>query len=590
MDLGPSRYRRQYSLLDEGNKGGDANVNAGANFKSTRIGFFINDDLKVNNQLTLTFGIRADQTKFSTDAPNDKFFNDSALPVISRYYNLEGATSGQKFSPKIQIAPRIGFKYNMDDENLTLRGGIGIFGGRTPLVWPGGVYQNNGITIGALDSARTTAQLTGVTTQYGLQLSGAPVAFRPDVDNQYTQTDFGLSPSLLSPQGEVNIVAKNFRLPAVMKISLAADKRLGKGWTFTTEALFTKNLSEVDWVNVNFLPNTVTPTGPDKRPVYSFTGNPNRLIYRTAGATAAIRNPYTNVILVRNTSGQKGYAYNFTVGIDKQSKKGVNFNATYTYGSSMVHNEGTNSINTSNWQNMEAVSSRNYVPLTQSDFSLGHRIFAFASKKFSYANDHASTTIALVYNGQSGNPFSYTMSNRSFIGDGVNNNDLIYIPASRAEMDQMTFLTRLSGATAAQNAADVVAQKNEFEALIKSNSYLSKRRGKYAERNGARLPFSHILDLSLTQEFAMKVGKIRHAVSVRLDMFNFANFLDKDAGRQYFLSFDQAQIISFEGFSGTNPTYKYQKPSTNKIGLISDGTSPATSSRWNGQVTFRYNF
>lgn len=591
QDLGPSRYRRQYSLVDAGNKGGDANRGAAANFKSTRIGFFINDDVKVNNQLTLTFGLRADQTRFSTDVPTDQFFNDSALPVITQYYDVQGARSGQKFAPKVQISPRIGFKYNLDDENLTLRGGIGVFGGRTPLVWPGGVYQNNGITIGALDTARTTAQLVAAGTQFGIQLNGAPVAFRPDVDNQFTQTDFGLSPSLLKPQGDVNIISKNFRLPAVMKISLAADKRLGKGWTFTTEALFTKNISEVDWVNVNFLPNTVKPTaGPDKRDVYSYSGNPTRLTYRPTGANATIRNPYTNVILVRNTTGQKGYAYNFTIGIDKQSRKGLNFNATYTYGSSMVHNEGTSSINTSNWQNMEAVSTRNYLPLTQSDFSLGHRVLAFVSKKFTYAKDHASTTVALIYNGQSGNPFSYTMSNRSFIGDGVTNNDLMYIPATRAEMDQMVFLTRLTGATAAQNAADIVAQKDEYEALIKSNKYLSRNRGKYAQRNGARLPFSHILDFSLTQELSMKVGKIRHAVSVRFDMFNVANFLDKDAGRQYFLNFDQAQIISFEGFSGTVPTYKYQKPSSKKIGLISDGTNPATSSRWNGQLTFRYTF
>ena len=68
-------------------------------------------------------------------------------------------------------------------------------------------------------------------------------------------------------------------------------------------------------------------------------------------------------------------------------------------------------------------------------------------------------------------------------------------------------------------------------------------------------------------------------------MFNFTNFLDKNAGRQYFFNFDQAQVLSFEGFSGTTPTYKFFKPANNKVGAISD---PA--SRWNGQVTIRYSF
>ena len=118
LDSGASRIRRGYSLVDAGNKSGDVNSNAGADFKSSRIGFFINDDIKITNQFTLTLGIRVDKTKFLTDVPEDKFFNDSALPVITRLYDLEGARSGERFEPKLQLSPRIGFKYNIDGENL----------------------------------------------------------------------------------------------------------------------------------------------------------------------------------------------------------------------------------------------------------------------------------------------------------------------------------------------------------------------------------------------------------------------------------------------------------------------------------------
>ncbi len=590
-DRGPSRYRRGYSLVDGGNKSGDVNTNSAANFKSRRIGFFVNDDIKVSDKLTLTFGIRGDKTSFLTDVPEDKFFNDSAAPVISRYYDMEGAKSGQKFLPKWQFSPRFGFKYVMDDENLTIRGGFGVFGGRTPLVWPGGVYQNNGITIGLTDTSRTSAQLTAPGTQYGIQLAGVPLGFRPDVNGQLTQADFGLSPTLIKPQGDQNVVAKNFHLPAVFKISLAADKKLDKGWTVSVEGLYTKNIYEVDWRNLNFLPPASISTGPDSRTVYSFSGNPNKLVYRPYSNVAAIRNPYGNVILVRNTEGQKGFAYNFTLTIDKQTRKGFNFSAAYTYGNSQVHNEGTSSINTSNWNNMEAVSDRNALPLTTSDFDLGHRIFALVSKKFTYAREHMATTIAFTYNGQSGNPYSYTMSNRSFIGDGVTNNDLMYIPLSRTEMDNMVFVTRLTGATAAQNAADVVQEKDEFETFIQSDKYLKKHRGQYAERNAARTPFTHIVDMSLTQEFSVKTGAVRHALSVRVDIFNFTNLINKSAGRQYSVgTFDQAQVVSFEGFTGSTPQYKFIKPTENKVAFVNDGVNPISSSRWNGQLTFRYSF
>lgn len=589
-DRGPSRYRRGYSLVDAGNKGGDANVNAGAAFKSYRLGFFVNDDIKVNDKLTLTVGLRADKTKFTTGVPVDKFFNDTARAIIASVYDLKDAYSGSDISFKWQFSPRFGFRYNMDDENAVIRGGFGFFGGRTPLVWPGGLYQNNGVTIGTLDTARTTGQLTASGTQYGLQLSGAPVPFKADINSQFTQTDFGLSSSLVKPQGDMNLISKKFRLPAVLKVSIGGEKKLDKGWTLGLDALYTRNLSEVDWANVNFAKPTVTTTGPDSRLIYSTSGNPTRLVYRSWSPIASVRNPYNNVILIQNTAGQKGFAYNFTLTVDKQTRKGFNFSASYTYGNSMVHNEGTSSINTSNWQNMEAVSSRNGLPLSVSDFDLGHRIFALASKKFTYGKGHASTTIALVYNGQSGSPYSYVMANRAFIGDGVTNNDLMYVPASRAEMDAMNFVTRLTGATAAQNSADIAQQKDDFESFIQSDKYLRKRRGQFAERNGARAPFTNILDANIQQDFMLKAGGINHTLSIRLDIFNLTNLIDKNAGRQYFFSFDQAAPLSFEGFTGTTPTYKFFKPVNNKVGIISDGINPFNSSRWNGQLTIRYSF
>ncbi|MBC7913021.1 MAG: TonB-dependent receptor, partial [Pyrinomonadaceae bacterium] len=129
QDRGPSRIRRGYSLVDANDKNGDDAVNAAANFKSVRLGFFINDDIKVTDKFTLTLGVRADRTRFKSDVPVDKFFNDSARPVIASTYDLQGAASGDKFIPKWQISPRLGIKFTFDDEGVVVRGGIGVFGG-----------------------------------------------------------------------------------------------------------------------------------------------------------------------------------------------------------------------------------------------------------------------------------------------------------------------------------------------------------------------------------------------------------------------------------------------------------------------------
>ncbi len=584
----PVRYRRSYSLSDAGNKGGDVNTNAAATFKTVRLGFFVNDDIKVNKNFTLTLGVRADKTTFITDAPVDTFFNTVAAPIVSSFYDLEGATSGNLSQPKWQISPRIGFKYNIDDENVTVRGGVGLFAGRTPLVWPGGLYQNNGVTIGAIETAANTAVILG----------GNPLAFRSDINNQYTQTDFGLPAVQNKPQGDMNLIAKDFKLPQVLKVSLGADKRLANGWSLTFDATYTKNLVEIDWRNFNFAPaQTQIASGPDNRFVYSTTAtSAPRLVFRPTSSVPAIRNPYSNIILIRNTTGQKGFAYNFTFGIEKKTTKGLTVGANYTYGNSMVRNEGTSSVNTSNWNFMETVSGRNFVGLSNSDFDMGHRVTAFLSKRFSYAKDHAATTISMFYNGQSGNTYSYVLGGPgSIVGDGITGNDLMFVP-TRDQMDQMTFLynSSLAGYPAVSPNATVTAQnildqKNQFDEFLNKDKYLSKRRGQYAERNGARLPFTNILDVSVKQEFGLVLGGKRHAVTVSYDIANFANMLNNEWGRQYFLSNDQVPVFTFAGYATNVPTYRFT-PLTQRVGNISDGVTSLNNSRWTSQVTVRYSF
>lgn len=594
QDRGPTSYQRGYSLVDDPKTSGDANVNAAANFKSYRLGFFINDDIKVNNQFTLTVGLRADKTTFTTAVPRDAFFEDTARKVIEQYYDLKGAKSGEKFQPSWQLSPRVGFKYEVPDQGVTIRGGAGIFVGRTPLVWPGGLYQNNGVTLGAVTQNSTTSG--GVVTP--AQYNGAPLPFRDDVGNQFSQTDFGLPASQLKPQGDMNLIARDFKMPSSTKYNLAIDKKLGSGWTITVDNILTKNLNEVDWKNVNIILPTVKTSGPGANTIYSTAGNGNvvKLLYRPGFAPSTPQgNPYSNVILIQNTEGKKGFAYNFSFIVDKQFKKGLAFNASYSYGLSQVNNEGTSSVNTSNWQfGAENVRGRNFVTLTNSDQSYGHRITGFITKKFTYAKEHLATTITLNYNGQSGSPYSYSYSGQP-VGDGVSGNDLIYVPASRAEMDNMVFVTRLaSGATAAQNAADIVAQKDELEKFITKDKYLSKHRGQFAERNGARLPFTHVLDFAVQQDFSIKTGKTRHTLSVRADIANFTNLIDKSAGRQYFLSNDNYSLLTFRGYVNTpapnTPTYQFFTPAGGRVGTISDGISTFNSSRWNGQLTIRYTF
>ncbi len=555
-----STYNRSYSLLDPG-KSGDQSLNAAAKFNTLRLGFFASDEIKVNDALTVTIGLRADNTKFLTTPREDKFFNDTALAKISQYYDLKGARSGQISDPKWSLNPRIGFVYRAGEENITVKGGVGLFTGRVPLVWPGGVYNNNGISVG------------------GIQRSN--VAFRENPFGQYEASDFGIT--LPSPSGQIDLLAKDFKNNKVLRTSLGFDKNLGNSWRFSMEGIYTKNINEINYKKVSILPPTKQAVGVDNRNVYDLSGNfPVNIPLRSNGSS-----PYTGIYLLSNNEGDKGFSYSFTTTIDKSWNNGWAFNANYSYGNSVVLNEGTSSQNSSQWQFMETVNGRNFITLSTSDFDPGHRINAYTAKKFTYAKNRLATTISFVYNGQSGNTFSYVL-NRGMVRDADNfeTNDLIFVP-TEAQLANMVFLPNSVG-----NVTYTPDQQRAFfNEFIENDKYLNKQRGKYAERNGARLPFTNVFDLKLQQDFNVKLGAKTYQLQLSYDVFNFGNMLKRSWGRQYFLTNDQLNILSFESFvSATDltPRYKYTPSSSRRRYNVSDGVF--NSSRWTSQLGIRLNF
>lgn len=562
----PTRYQRSFSLLDNNNEKSTASAAA---FKYINLAFFVNDEFRVSDRFTLNLGVRLDKTEFLTTPKTDAFFNDSAIAKISPYYDLHGARSGQIANVPWSVSPRVGFTYRIPEEAITIRGGVGLFTGRMPLVWPGGVYNNNGVSVGGIDPTAT-------------QIASVPAPFfRPDPYNQYTSADFGIS--LANSKGQMDLMAKEFKLPKIFRTSLAVDKQLGKGWTVSVEGLFTKNLQEIYYQNINILPPTMTSVGPGSRNVYSFGGTPANIPLRSSGA-----NPYTGIYLLYNNPGKKGYSYNLSLSIDKAFRNGWAFNANWVYGSSIVNNETTSSQNNSQWNTMETVQGRNFVVRSTSDFDLGHRISAYVSKKFSYLQGKMATTVSLVYNGQQGAPFSYIYSN-SMIGDNGRSafGDLIYVPTS-SEIQSMSFLSNtVNNVTYTQTE-----QRQMLDDYIAGNKYLNKRRGQFAERNGSRLPFTNIVDLQIQQDFNVKLGGKTYTVQLSYNVANFTNMLNRNWGKTYFLNFDQYSLIQFAGYvsaSNLTPQYRFN-PQTGTPWGLSTSSVPGLSARYISQLGLRINF
>jgi hypothetical protein len=563
----PIRYDRTFSLLES--KTDEQNSPSAAAFKFINLAFFINDEIKVNDRTTINLGVRADKTIFPNEPLEDKFFNDTAIAAISQYYELYGARSGQISKVPWSVSPRFGFTYKIPENNFTLRGGVGFFTGRMGLVWPGGVYNNNGVSLGGISLNPPSASQN--------------ITFRSDPFGQYTSTDFGIS--LANSKGQIDLMSEKFKLPRIIRSSLAVDKRFGNGWTLTTEMLFTKNINEIVYQNVNILPPVGKSVGPGSRTVYSSGGSPTRIPMRAGGV-----NPYPgNIFLIyNNPDKKKGFSYNTTVTIDKAFRNGWAFNFSWVFGNSLVYNELTSSQNNSQWRFMETIDGKNFVRRSISDFDQGHRFVGYLSKKFNYLNKKMATTITFTYNGQQGNPFSYVYGS-SIIGDDGrgSTNDLIYIP-TQAELAAQTFTNNTVNGV----VYTVAQQKQLLEQYIQSNKYLRKRRGQFAERNGDRLPFSHIIDMSVRQDFNFKMGKKSYQVQVTYDVYNFTNMLSRNWGQTYFLSNDQYALIQMTGFTSATdftPNYRFN-PQNGKPWGISTSNAAGLSARFISQLGLRVSF
>jgi hypothetical protein len=572
----PGAYSVGYSLID--NKQ-DETTNAAAKFKTARVAFFVNDEIRTNENFTLNLGIRADKFWFVTEPATDPFTNDSALSKFSQYYDLEGARSGQKPDIKVSVSPRIGFTWRFPEQKVTLRGGAGLFSGRIPLVWPAGIYNSNGIYQGSF-------------TANGSQNSAAlnTIRFRPDPYQQYRASDVGISLS----KGGLNLISKEFKLPKVFRTSLAFDKQYGNGWSTTVEGIYTKNVNEIYYTNINILPPSGTSIGAGSRKTYPL----NLLIpIRSNGS-----NPYDNAILLSNNKGDKGFSYNFIVSVDKRFQKGLAFNASWSYGESMTVNEGTSSVNLSQWRFMETVNGRNFIDRSISDFSPGHKINAFVTKKFEYLHKMLATTVSLFYTGQSGAPFSYVYQQGSSSNPGPvrddpsGGNDLIYIPTA-TELQSMTFLSNTVGSGASAVTYTPQQQKDALELYIQNNKYLNDHRGAFSERNADRLPFTNIVDLRLAQDFNFKISGRVYSFQISWDVFNFTNFINRDWGRTYFLSNDNIPVVNFAGYvnSTTNLTPQYRFNPTiaqpqSLANISSSNAAPIFNPRWTSQIGLRVNF
>lgn len=549
-DANPYQYERGYSLVDDITGDGSA---AAADFNMAQIGFYAQDEWQVMDNFKLTYGVRVDVPVFLTQPEEDTHFNTETLPAIEAAgWDVQGAQAGQMPKSQIMLSPRIGFNYDVTGEKQTqLRGGLGIFTSRLPLVWPGGSYTNNGVAIG------------GVYYRPDVPGGDDPIVFEPDWQNQYKAADFGGTDAPYG--GQVDLFAEDFKFPQVFRANLALDQKLPWGLIGTIEGLYTKTLNNVNYYNINVSPDPAgNLPGADNRPIYDDT---------------SIDPDYTRVMLGTNTN--EGYTYNITLQLQRPFSNGLMLSAAYNYGVAKVLNDGTSSQNSSQWRYMENVNGLNNLDVSYSDFSPGHRVTGLVSYSVEWIGALKST-FSLYYNGQSGRRYSYTVFGY-LNGEGeYETADLMYVPADQSEITLGEYDSDLGDFV----YTDAATMWSDLDAFITNDDYLNTRRGDYAERNGAVAPFSHILDFRFSQDLFVNVADRRQTLQLTFNVFNLGNLINPDWGRRYYVPYGNYSLIYLEGFDEGTPVYSF----TDSDEPWSIDDSGINSSRWQAQLGIRYIF
>ncbi|HKZ37456.1 MAG TPA: TonB-dependent receptor [Chryseolinea sp.] len=523
--------------------------------QARQIGFYVQDEFQVNANFKLTAGLRVDVPSFkktaleNTQVAGYTFKDENGNPIQVSTSQL----------PKAQAlwSPRVGFNWDvLGDRSVQVRGGTGIFSGRPAFVWISNQLGNNGILTGSLRDDNTTGEYP----------------FSPNV------TAYNLPPNPGQPAASYNIAVTdaNFKYPQTWKTNIAIDKQLPFGIIGSIEFIYNKEINNVTYINANLEPAAGSLNGPDNRPTYPGLG----LSGSTQNNANRVNDNITDAILLKNTD--KGKGYSATIKFERPTTNGLSAMVAYNY-SNTKDLMSAGSIAFSSWRDNYTVNGNNLPTLGFSNNDLRHRIIAALTYRKEYGG-HFASQISMFYQAQNQGRFSYRV-NGDLNGDQATSNDLMYVPNDANEFNFEEYTITVNGNPVTFTSEQQAAAFNSF---IDQDDYLSTRRGQYAERNGALMPFVSTLDLSFVQEFFVDIKDKRNTLQLRVDVFNFGNLLNNKWGvGDAIVNSSPLQFRSING-SGA-PVYRFNAVN-NELPTSTYRTRVGIEDVWQMQLGVRYIF
>lgn len=249
-------------------------------------GLFVQDDWRVSPKLTLNLGLRYDLQDLADPTVN----NPSASLAAAGLDTTTPIRDGNN------IAPRFGFSYAFDDKTV-LRGGYGIFFGRTPAIMLGTADSQNGI------------QVTGVSLNCTLVPNPCPTY--PNV--------FSAPPSAGGVNPSLYLFAKDYAQPYIQQGRLGIERELFANTSLSISYLYFRGVHISRTRDINLAP-----------PVPTTVIDPAGLTFTVLRHPAARPIPgFARISLFESTADSRYNA--LAMELKRRFTRGFQFIAAYTF-------------------------------------------------------------------------------------------------------------------------------------------------------------------------------------------------------------------------------------------------------------------
>ena len=467
-----------------------------AKMSTNQWSLYFQDNMSLSDRFRLSLGVRFELPSYPSlkDNFNEEYYK---IDFGGNHYRTDNVPKAS-----ISVSPRVGFNWDITGErNLILRGGSGLFIGRLPFVWLISAVGNSGM---------------GQTSYIASQTKGIIPSFTTSQQDMLQQIG---AQSKISVPSSATILSDDLRMPKTWKTSLAVDAKLPGDIDLTVEGIYNKDINPVVVANRDIYwdgSSTIDLGHGDVR---------HKMSYYDANSSA----------YVLENAGHKAYYVSLTAQLRKKFDFGLDLSASYTLSKAKTYTDGIGNQVASAYNNYRnSVNAVNDNELGYATYVAPNRLLISASYTLKESKN-ASSHFSLVYDGyQYGFLTEYAFSRFSYIFSANVNSDalapanLIYVPASRKELDSWDFAESTYGANHQVYTADM--QRDDFWAYIQQDDYLKNRTGQYAERGGAKMPWHHQIDFKFEHDMSLNFGKTKHTLQLGVDILNLPNFLNKRWG------------------------------------------------------------